>query len=636
MKVYFPCAVFLLVSWVSYCQKENFAVSLIAEELKENANAVVRLSKTDIAINSQRSMILTEKRAVTVWNEYGLDDINATAYYDSKRKINKIQATVYDASGKEIKSYKRKDFKDFSAADGFSVFQDNRLLHLDYTPVQYPFTFVFESEVETSNTALVPSWAPLEGYYISTEKSVINVTYPEPLGFKYKEDHFSTQYDLQRTEKPGSISYTAQNLRALKGEESSPKLTDIVPVVYMKVEKFNLEGVDGAAKTWEEYGKWYYDSLLTGTDELPEESRAKIKQLVGNEKDPLEIARIVYEYVQGKTRYVSIQVGIGGYKPMLAKDVDKLGYGDCKALSNYTRSLLKAVNVPAYDVLIYGDRNVRGFQPDFPALQGNHMILCIPDGDKFIWLECTSQTTPFGYQGTFTDGREALVVTPEGGRIVRTPDTPARDNSQISKGSYSVSAEGNLSGMLHISSKGTQYDSVYQHEALSAEEKDKFYKEYFLTLNNLKLEKVSYKNDRKAIDFVQDLQLSAKGFTSVTGNKMIFAANVFNTNPNTPKRYRNRENPFQITRGYYDYDEITITLPEGFDIEFLPQDFELKSKYGEYQTTLKKNTDGTLTYTRSVLINKGHYDKAEYEPYRLFREQIAKNDNAKIVLTKKL
>ena len=58
-----------------------------------------------------------------------------------------------------------------------------------------------------------------------------------------------------------------------------------------------------------------------------------------NETDPIEKAKIVYKYMQEKTRYISVQVGIGGFKPMLAKDVDRLGYGDCKALSNYTKAL---------------------------------------------------------------------------------------------------------------------------------------------------------------------------------------------------------------------------------------------------------------------------------------------------------
>ena len=60
----------------------------------------------------------------------------------------------------------------------------------------------------------------------------------------------------------------------------------------MGLEYFNLEGVDGQAKTWKEFGKWWSDKILVGTDELPEETKVKMKALVGGEKDPIIKAKI--------------------------------------------------------------------------------------------------------------------------------------------------------------------------------------------------------------------------------------------------------------------------------------------------------------------------------------------------------
>ncbi|MBA4320290.1 MAG: DUF3857 domain-containing protein, partial [Flavobacterium sp.] len=100
------------------------------------------------------------------------------------------------------------------------------------------------------------------------------------------------------------------------------------------------------------------------------------------------------------------------------------------------------------------------------------------------------------------------------------------------------------------------------------------------------------------------------------------------------KRIRNRKNPFEIQRGYYDTDEISISLPAGFLIESTPQNFELNTKYGEYKTEIIKKDNSNLIYKRSIFIKKGLYKNTEYDEYRLFMEQISKNDNAKIILTK--
>jgi hypothetical protein len=274
-------------------------------------------------------MNVTNKRAITVFNEKGLNSVNAIEDYGKKKSIKSIQATVYDAFGKEIKRIKRKDFKDVSPNGGSLFYSDYRVLYLDYTPAQYPFTIVYECETQTSNTAFIRPWCPIDDFYTGVQKSVVNVQFPENLGFKKKE--FNFPMNISRTnETATSLTYTATNILAQKPEDLCPNYALIFPKVIFGLEHFNLEGVDGSAKTWKDFGQWYSEQILAGTEALPEATRAKMKNLVGSETDPIKKARIIYEYVQQKSRYVSIQVGIGGWKPMDAADVDRLGYGDCQ------------------------------------------------------------------------------------------------------------------------------------------------------------------------------------------------------------------------------------------------------------------------------------------------------------------
>ena len=634
MKSPFFALFFLLFSLISTAQKSEFSVLGIADSLKTNADAVVRLDKMDIVITSQRSMNIKVQRIVTVFNGTGLSDIDAYQGYDKSTSVKSIEAIVYDAFGNEIKKVKRKDFKDQSAVSGSTLFSDNRVIFLEYTPVSYPFTVVYNSEIESSNTAFLPQWYFLGGYAVSIEKSVLNVTFPNNLGFKKKEFHFSG-YTINKTlDTDTQVSYVATNILAQKSEDLSPSHRDLFPRIMMGLENFHLEGVDGTAKTWETFGKWYNEKILTGTTDLSEETKTKIKTLVGDEKDPINKAKIIYDFVQKKSRYVNIAIGIGGWKPMLATDVDRLGYGDCKALSNYTKALLQAVDVPSYNTILYGDRYKSDIQSDFVSMQGNHMILAIPNGDNYTFLECTSQDDPFGYQGTFTDDRDVLVVKPDGGVIVRTKIYEDKGNSQLDKGVYAIDENGNFSGSISIISEGSQYSSKQRLESFQPTEKESYYKKYWDNINNLKLGKIAFSNDKENIRFTEDIQVSAISYASLSANKMIFAIDAFNQNTGNIKRIRNRKNPFQVQRGYLDTDEIEINLPTGFTIEFLPSNYELKGKFGEYKTEIIKKENNKLLYKRSMFVNKGKYSNKEYDEYRLFMEQIARNDNAKIILTK--
>ena len=477
---------FLFTSFL-FAQESEYNTQTIADSLKENANAVVRLNQVDITISSQRNMTINSKRVITVLNEKGLSAIDAVENYNKKTSVRSIEAAVYDGFGKEIKKIKRKDFKDQSAIGGSTLFSDSRYIYLDYTPTQYPFTVVYESELETSTTAFIPQWYPLNNFFVSVEKSVLNVKYPDNLGFKKMEFNFSN-FNIQKTmDTSTQLSYTAKNISAQKQEDYSPSFSAIFPKVMMGLERFHLEDVDGEAKTWKEFGLWYADEILAGTTALSEETKAKMRALVGDEKDPMKKAKLIYSYVQQKSRYVSIQVGIGGWKPMFANDVDRLGYGDCKALTNYTKALLGAVDVPSYNTVLYGDKYKKDIESEFVSMQGNHMILAIPNKGGYIWLECTSQDDPFGYQGTFTDDRNVLIIKPDGGEIVRTKIYEDKDNTQISKGDYALSEDGELSGKISIVSEGSQYSQKAPIENLQPTEKEAHYKEYWSNINNLKI-----------------------------------------------------------------------------------------------------------------------------------------------------
>lgn len=623
---------FLLIVLLSFnrlsAQNMDLLVIGIPAELSQNANSVVRSQEISIEIKSISNMIVKTKKVVTVYNEKGLRNVDAYEHYDKTESVNAIEATIYNAFGKEIKKLRRKDFFDQSVADGFSVINDSRRLSLNYVPTEYPFTIVYQSETQTSNTAFIPRWYPVDDFNESIQKSKFRINYPSDLGFKFKEVNFDGK-KIVKEQTANSIEYVVENLLAEREEEQAPfKFTHVL----FGLEKFQLEGVEGNAKTWKDFGLWMNEKLLKGSNEIPLETQNKIKALVGDETDPIKKARKIYQYVQDKTRYVSIQMGIGGWKPMLAKDVDRLGYGDCKALSNYTKSLLELVGVPSYYAIIYGDDEKRDILEDFVSMQGNHAVLAIPHNQKLTFLECTSQTQAFGFEGDFTDDRLALIIKPDGGEIVKTNQYSNTDNAQITTGKVKINNDGSMQTIATVNYTGIQYNNVAPIEKLPPDKIKENYKERWSHINNLLVDEVKLSNNKEKVEFKEEVKLSAAGFVQKVGSEKMVNINLLNQNHNIPQRYRNRKNGFEIKRGFYDEDTIEIEFPVSNKLTAKPENTTIETKFGTYKAEVSILNPNTLQYKRTLLIKKGMYTATEYEEYRKFREQIAKQDNSKIIL----
>ncbi|MFD2542387.1 DUF3857 domain-containing protein [Lacinutrix gracilariae] len=621
---------FLFISFfATQAQDESlFNSTTVPLSLRVNANAVVRSDLIHIEIKDYDAMVYTNKRIITIFNKEGDSKQGAYQYYDKNTNIKNLQARIYNAHGEEIKKFREKDFLDVSAVSGGTLFSDNRVKYLNYTPTSYPYTMMFDVEVVYKSTAYIPSWRPIEGFYTSTENAEYKITNASTSKVKVQTLNFEN-YNI---EKKSDYNYVAKNLKPIKSELYSPSFKTYAPYLNAALTDFNMEGVRGVNNNWQDFGKWMYDALITGTEELPESIKQEIKEKTALATTNREKAKIVYQYVQNKTRYISVQVGIGGWKPMLAEEVDRLGYGDCKALTNYTKSLLAEVGVDSYYTVVYGDDDIVDIDKGFSSLQGNHAILSIPEDNDYLWLECTSQTSPFAYNANFTDDRDVLLVTPEGGKIVHTKVYPAEENRTETSASIQLEDSGNITAQVKIVSKGTRYSNHYFLENELEKDQKLYYKDYFNTINNLEINAITFNNNAEDIVFTEELDVQAIKYASKVGQRILLKPNVFFEEEYVPPRYKKRNLPFQINRGKVNTNTFKITIPETLQVEALQDTVTITNKFGSYHYAITQKDANTLLFQRELKINKGNYSKEEYKEFRDFLLQIAKHDTSKIVL----
>ena len=614
--------------------QNNYDASLIPKNLLPYASAIVRNDESTVEIKDLDNVIYHVKRAITVLNKNGDDVAHMAVFYNKNTSVKYIKGVAYNELGKIVAKFNEHDFSDEATGGGSTLFQDYRVKHYIPSITQYPYTIEYEYELKYRQTLNIEGWMPMPESNMSVEKSSYKVICKPDFNIRYKEINVPSKVETGTT-KDGLKTYSWQiaNLKALKSEPFSPNWRTYLSQVIVAPEKFSYYGIGGTYTNWQQLGKWQYDKLLANRQAVPAETAAHIKEITNDITDPKLKAKKIYEYMQQKTHYISIQIGIGGYQPFTAADVDRDGYGDCKALSNYTKALLEVVGIDSYYCVVYGDHNEKiSMLKDFASMQGNHAILCIPFKNDTTWLECTSQQIPFGFLSDFTDDRTVLACTPDGGKLMHTPKYSAEENLEKRKANFVLNEQGDLTGDMQTVFKGTDYDDRYSLIEDALAERIKDIKKYY-SINNLDIKKLEYKQDKSLNPTTtEDIKLSAREYGAVDNGKIYFSLNsVDRTRP--IRQLQNRINPVYINRGYTEEDEITYTLPKGYRMESEPIKKHIDKPFGSFTTVMTIDGD-KLVYKRKFQLKDGTYSKETYQDMVDFFQSVADTDEYNVRLVK--
>jgi transglutaminase-like putative cysteine protease len=612
----------------------KYPVITIPEELKKDVNVVVREDHMTFKIHSQSKATLTVLMVATILNSNGQRYASTSVGYDKLSKVTNFKASAYDAMGNLIRRLKSHEIYDHSDFDG--LYSDNRSKSADVSQNSYPYTVEFEYEVEYRFLFFIPGSIFVPDEKVSVQHASYSLIYPSELKPRYKAMNVSvTPAEENMADGFQKTSWKFENLLPIKFEPMGPSRGSLVPQVIAAPSKFEYDGYSGSMDTWVDFGKWI-SSLNKGRNNLPEPTKQKAKEITTNLKTTEEKTKALYTFLQSKTRYVSIQLGIGGFQPFEASVVDQTGYGDCKALSNYMISLLDAVGIKSHYVLIRAGEGVAPIRADFSSSQFNHAIVAVPNGADTLWLECTDQANPFGYMGTFTGDRKALLITNDGAKVVKTIQYTGEQNTQFRSAEVTVLANGDATAKVKTTYSGLQYenDNLYFHLDDQFDEQRKWLQETTeIPSFDIGSFKMINKKD-KVPSAIVAVDLNLRRFATVSGKRLFLTPNLMNRSNFVPEKVESRKTMVVRRMAYVDIDTIRYRMPEGIYPEFMPQPAKLTSRFGEYEATFTLDQDN-LIYIRKLKMNKGEFPAESYNELVEFYRNVNKADNTKMVFLSK-
>lgn len=604
---------------------QEFAVADIDPKNRARAVATVRQDDCQVTMLSQNNVTEIRKKAITIHNSSGDDYAAIYFFYDKSKQLKSLKGEILNRHGLPIAKFSHKDFSDRSATGQSNLFDEYRMKYYIPQVHEYPYTLVYSYEVRYNQNLSLPTWRPNYNQEVSIEKSSYTFQHQSQDAVRIFTQHLPKEGERKSLNKMESYTWQVENIPAEKIEpyslprEQTAIRVDIVP------ERFQFFKKEGSFTNWKEFGSWVNKDLLAGKQELPESTKLKVKALVEHCNSDQEKAQVLYKYMQEKTRYISIQVGIGGLEPFSASTVDQLGYGDCKALVNYMQSLLQVVDIPSYYCIVEAGERKVDVNKDFANVSdGNHIILCLPFAQDTTWLECTSNKLPFGNLGSFTADRLLLACTPEGGKLMRTPEFKAQDNMLHRKGKLSLSKDGDISGTLVTKFTGLQFEDHFYNSFAGPSEQTKFLKSAY-DIDNISFDKYAYQT--VADTLVEELQIQVKSYAPKTDGYYILQPNLFNRVQVVPES-KNRKNAVYINQGFTDIEEITIDLPEDASTMLLPSLKKLECAVGSYELTVNIK-DNKLIFKRTLQIHSGTYSAETYADFQLFTKESASFDKLK-------
>lgn len=607
-----------------------YDVDKIPAELLTNASVVLRLEQQTFDVRNASHATYTNKVVLTIVNKNGEDESAMREFYDKFSSISSLRASMYDAKGNKIKDYKLADFKDRSAISDGTIYDDGRLKELDFLNATYPYTIEYSYNKDYYGITSYPSWSPVGSFNYAVEKSEYVFKIPEGMTFKYiKSPGLKT--DSVKVKGKTEYKWSTVNFKPLDYEPLSAGIKNVSPWVMLAPNDFEYDSSVGNLENWKNVGAWIY-KLNSEPQILPPAVKTRVAALVSDAKTPKEKIKRLYNYLQGNTRYVSVQLGVGGFKPINADKVAAVNYGDCKALSNYMKALLNEVNIPSNLVVIGYD--MPSMNPTFASLnQANHMILCVPLQKDTVWLECTSQHVPAGHLNGGCSDKNVLLVTADGGKLVRTPIYRPEDNFQKRKTTVAFNDEGVADINMLTSYGDGQYDDCYYMQFLEPFEQRKRVING-LNIPNLQLGTLKYDQPDKSVAVINEsISLKCPKLLTSGADKLFLTLNLTNRKESVPAKVEERKTFFGVPYGYRDEDEIVYTIPKGYKVDFLPKEVVIESEFGKY-TAKAVMKDNTVIYTRTQTMLGKKYAPEKYNSLVDFYKKVYQADKVKGVLAK--
>ncbi len=437
----------------------------------------------------------------------------------------------------------------------------------------------------------------------------------------------------------------ALDLREVK---SRPDRDALAARMYVQWGDAAIEGKDNQ---WRAIGQWMTTLEANRPDPSPEIT-AQTQSLIAGAPDFYAKLSRITEYIQKNIRYFIVMRGIGGLQANHAADIFRNRYGDCKDKTTLLISMLQVAGIHAVYMPVDSSRGV--VDPNAPSLYGNHMITAIElpsdlnvqdprlravvkanDGKRYLIFDPTDERTPVGNLPSEEQGSFGTLAAGASSQIIALPVLDPSSNGTEQNGSFTLSADGTLTGSVdssHIGPEGAFFRRFLK-KTDTKEQREDWEKYVAATLPGVTLDAFQFIQPAdldKPIEF--HYKVTARQYSHQAGPLLLVRPRVVGSYA-LPFDDKPRIYPIDLDATGRWHDSFDIAIPPGYVIDETPDPVNLDLDFASYHSTVSAKGN-LLHYEREYVVRQVEIPPAKAADFRRLESVILADEKNAAVLKK--
>jgi hypothetical protein len=251
-----------------------------------------------------------------------------------------------------------------------------------------------------------------------------------------------------------------------------------------------------------------------------------------------------------------------------------------------------------------------------------------------VWLECTSNISDFGVLGPFTENRNALLITDNGGGVlVPTPHSRSSENTVKSYSSVDLQEDGSGKTETTLIARG-EYKRDWLHLKESTPDDQRSYMIDRLGLKSPGDPKVEENIHDKNLQIVINQQLDKIPELNAGSKMFLRPAVIYVWNVKMPRDADRKQN-YYFACPVEKSDSTVIRMPKGYVIDDLPAPVSDSCKYGHFscRTWYDAKSNAIITSSKLELTNY-KIPASDYASVKRFFDAVLQNNDERVVIKK--